>query len=169
MFYTGLVKAACLDTAGLVIVEGRENPVTPLENFQYSENIEVPSNTDRIELRLYSAEGTMIGILDGNGLARLTGIHSRPPAQVSECRLYQNYPNPFNAEMAIPFSLKTGSHTELVIYNMAGEKQCALLDDFVQPGSYTIRVNADEWPSGLYYYELRVAGQNLRKKCLLIK
>ena len=71
--------------------------------------------------------------------------------------------------MTIPFSLKTGSHAELAIYNLAGEKQCALLDDFVQPGSYEIRIKADEWPSGLYYYELRTAGQVLRKKCLLIK
>ena len=169
VFYTGTVKATCLDTAGLVVFEGRENPVTPLENFQYTEEIDVPANTARIELRLYSEEGIMIGTLDGSGLGRLTGILSRPSAPVSECRLYQNYPNPFNAEMTIPFSLKTGSHAELAIYNLAGEKQCALLDDFVQPGSYEIRIKADEWPSGLYYYELRTAGQVLRKKCLLIK
>jgi hypothetical protein len=83
--------------------------------------------------------------------------------------LSQNYPNPFNAEMTIPFTIQTGSHTELVIFNMTGETQLCVIDDYLQPGSYAIRVDGDEWPSGLYYYELRTAGQIRRKKCLLIK
>jgi hypothetical protein len=169
VFYTGLVKAACLDGTGLVIYEGQENPVTPLENFDYHETIDIPASTARIELRLYSEAGAMIGTLDGNDIGPLTGIHSRQAAQLADCRLYQSYPNPFNAGMTIPFKIQTGSHAELVIYNMAGERQCAVIDDYLQPGSYAVRVKADEWPAGLYYYELRTAGQILRKKCLLIK
>jgi hypothetical protein len=71
--------------------------------------------------------------------------------------------------MTIPFTIQTGSHTELVIFNMTGETQRCVIDDYLQPGSYAIRVDGDEWPSGLYYYELRTAGHTERKKCLLIK
>jgi hypothetical protein len=169
VFYTGQVKTVCLDAAGLVIYQGQENPVTPLENFDYNETIDIPVNTARIELHLYSEAGAMIGIVDGNDMGPLTAIHAQHTIQIDDCCLYQNYPNPFNTDMTIPFTIQTGSHAELVIFNMAGEKQQCVIDDYLQPGSYAVRVGADEWPSGLYYYELRTARQTLRKKCLLIK
>ena len=69
----------------------------------------------------------------------------------------------------IPFTLQTSSSVELIVYNLSGEKVQTLIDEHYQSGMYQVQINADEWPSGLYYYELKTSHQILRNKCLLIK
>jgi hypothetical protein len=68
--------------------------------------------------------------------------------------LDQNSPNPFNPTTDITFSLGLDGYTRLTVYNAAGEKVATLLDQYMQPGSYSISWDASKQPSGLYYYRL---------------
>lgn len=93
-------------------------------------------------------------------------------------RLYQNFPNPFNASSLIKFDIpavplnKRGERrlsVKLVIFDIIGKEVQTLLDELLQPGSYEASWNADNYPSGIYYYKLTVGDYTETKKAVLIK
>ena len=49
--------------------------------------------------------------------------------------LDQNYPNPFNPSTTIRYTIPTGSHVRLVMYNTLGQKVAVIVDDFRTAGS----------------------------------
>ena len=96
----------------------------------------------------------------------------------SEYSLAQNYPNPFNPITTIRYSIpskeqraesteqRTGSglsalRTTLKIYNILGHEIRTLVDEFQEPGYYTVTWNGRDSqgnvvPSGIYFYRLSV-------------
>jgi photosystem II stability/assembly factor-like uncharacterized protein len=95
--------------------------------------------------------------------------------------LHQNYPNPFNPVTKIKFSLLNPSEggamsTRLIIYDVLGREVVTLLNEQLQPGSYSVDWDAANYPSGVYFYKLEVrqAGSSTgdyaqTKKMVLIK
>ncbi len=69
--------------------------------------------------------------------------------------LSPNKPNPVTgASTDIQFSLGLDGQTELVIYNALGQKVATLVDQYLQPGTYTVTWDVTQASSGLYYYRL---------------
>ena len=66
--------------------------------------------------------------------------------------LYQNYPNPFNPSTTIKFSIPEASRIKINIYNSIGEAIENLADGSYEPGNYEIKWNAQNYPSGIYFY-----------------
>lgn len=94
-------------------------------------------------------------------------ITSRPPGKF---RLMQNYPNPFNPSTTIPFELAEAGSVELVVYNMLGEKIAVLASGMHNAGSYTVHWNAENFPTGIYFYKLTTDhGTSETKKLVLLK
>jgi hypothetical protein len=83
--------------------------------------------------------------------------------------LLQNYPNPFNPTTTIEFHLTNSGFTSLKIYNAIGNEIAILVDEFRSSGIYEINFNANNLPSGVYYYRLNVGDLNQTKSMLLIK
>ncbi|RJP74327.1 MAG: T9SS C-terminal target domain-containing protein [Ignavibacteriales bacterium] len=87
-------------------------------------------------------------------------------------KLEQNYPNPFNPTTKIKFTLpnvETSYMTSLRIYNILGKEIITLINKELSPGNYEVEFNAQEYVSGLYFYELRVGDFIITKKMLVIK
>ena len=83
--------------------------------------------------------------------------------------LSQNYPNPFNYGTVIEFSIPTGTHVKLTIYDILGREVEVLVDKYLEPGVYKVRFNGSEMPTGVYFYRI-VAGSFISvKKMLLVK
>ena len=83
--------------------------------------------------------------------------------------LKQNYPNPFNPETKINFTLVYSSHVKITVYNLLGEQVSLLLDEFRQPGKYSVKFNGTGLSSGIYFYRLDTPGFTQTKKMILIK
>lgn len=83
--------------------------------------------------------------------------------------LQQNYPNPFNPSTSIKFSIIEQDFVELNIYNVLGEKVESLVNELLNTGSYEVRWNADNMPSGIYYYTLKTGRFSKTNKMVLIK
>ena len=83
--------------------------------------------------------------------------------------LYQNYPNPFNPVTTIKFDIPTPGQTELIIYDILGNKIKTLVNDVKQPGRYEISWDASGVSSGVYIYQLRVNEFITSKKMILLK
>ena len=117
------------------------------------------------------------------GIAYVYSIKSGTTAvedieSVSEFALNQNYPNPFNPTTTITYSLpvKNGVETSrqgvtvsLQIFNSLGQKVATLVNKEQAPGNYSVQFNADNLPSGIYFYTLRAGNFVSTKKMILIK
>ncbi|MCX6158134.1 MAG: YCF48-related protein [Ignavibacteriae bacterium] len=84
-------------------------------------------------------------------------------------QLFQNYPNPFNSSTNIKFVIAKQSLTTLKIYNVQGREVAELTNGTLSPGTYTIRFNYANLPSGVYFYTLTTDSKSITKKLLLLK
>ena len=85
-------------------------------------------------------------------------------------KLEANYPNPFNAGTLIRFTLARQARVSLRIFDILGRQVAALLENEPkQSGTYSVRFDASDLPSGVYVYQLRAGDRAVSKKMLVIK
>lgn len=112
---------------------------------------------------------------DGELIAGATAIHAPDRTEtISEFRLYQNYPNPFNSETRIVYELPISGWVTLVIYNLNGQPLRKLVNHYQFAGTFESYWDGRDdlqrsLPSGIYFYQVSVAGYNIVKKMLLAK
>ena len=78
-------------------------------------------------------------------------IKQTNPTQLT---LLQNFPNPFNPSTLISFKTEEPGPIKLVIYTMLGHEVRVLVDGHLSAGWHRIPFNAQNLPSGMYYYRL---------------
>ena len=83
--------------------------------------------------------------------------------------LYQNYPNPFNPSTVVRFSLSVVSNVVLKVYDVSGREVETLVNEQLQPGTYSTQWNASAYSSGVYFYKLSTEGFTETKRMLMIK
>jgi photosystem II stability/assembly factor-like uncharacterized protein len=88
---------------------------------------------------------------------------------VNDYSLEQNYPNPFNPSTNITFSLKNENKVELAVYNIIGQKVFTLVNRNYEAGNHTVKFDASELTSGIYFYTMKVGSYSISKKMLLLK
>lgn len=83
--------------------------------------------------------------------------------------LSQNYPNPFNPETTIKYNLPKAAHVRLSVYDTLGRLVEKVVDQQQVSGTYAVQIQAQNWPSGLYFYTLESNQQRVSKRMILIK
>lgn len=88
--------------------------------------------------------------------------------------LDQNYPNPFNPSTDIAFALPAAGQVSLKVYNVLGQEVESLVNKQMEAGNHTVRWQASDYSSGVYFYRLTVMsdGQeqfNRTEKMMLLK
>ncbi len=124
---------------------------------------------------MYDAEETAIISLDF--IYQPVGIEEEATHLSPLTTHLSNYPNPFNPSTTISFSLTTENtgYTELVIYNIKGQKVKTLLDCTTTAGIFNCIWNGKDSggkrvASGEYIVKLKVNGEEKAvRKMLLIK
>jgi flagellar hook assembly protein FlgD len=77
-------------------------------------------------------------------------------------RLMQNYPNPFNPNTKIRFDVPSVGATQRVaitVYDILGREVSTLVNEQLQPGVYEVNFDGTNFPSGVYFYQLMVKGE----------
>lgn len=87
----------------------------------------------------------------------------------NEYLLTQNYPNPFNPTTNITFNLPQKSEVSIKVFNMLGKEIKELVNEVKDVGIYSVEFNANNLPSGVYYYSLKTNNYTQTKKMLLVK
>jgi hypothetical protein len=88
-------------------------------------------------------------------------------------KLYQNYPNPFNPATTVRYELPAAARLTMELYSVLGRRVKSLFDGRQEAGTYLLRVDAAELPSGVYFLRMnaRIPGvspyQSIRKMILL--
>jgi len=110
--------------------------------------------------------------LDGAGSVY---IFSMPAPEVSAINipsaflLHQNYPNPFNPTTAINYKLSTVSDIELSIFDMNGKKVATLVNGSKPAGYHSVKWDASNVGSGIYFYRLQAGSFVETKKMVFMK
>ena len=88
--------------------------------------------------------------------------------------LSQNYPNPFNPTTTIKYSLpkdekRETSKVKLVVFDLLGREVVTLVNERQKSGYYEVNWDASNYPSGIYFYEIKSGIDKLVRKMNLIK
>ena len=94
-------------------------------------------------------------------------LNSRVPGTFE---LKNAYPNPFNPTTTIGYSLGKKSDVTLTIYNCKGQIVTTLVNETNQEtGNYKVIWNAQNMPSGIYFYNIETCDFRETDKMLLLK
>lgn len=107
--------------------------------------------------------------IDDNGTYKYSGEIEATANVPSAFKLNQNYPNPFNPSTSIKFNLPKASFVNLTIYNVLGAQVATLVNEKLEPGTYTKNFNANNLSSGVYFYRLTAGNIVITKKMSLLK
>jgi len=94
---------------------------------------------------------------------------------VNSNELIGNYPNPFNPVTTISFAItESSANTELVIYNLKGQKIRQLINDHLSAGQHSVVWNGTDdnektVSSGIYFYKLKTDNFEKTKRMILLK
>jgi hypothetical protein len=83
--------------------------------------------------------------------------------------LYQNYPNPFNPMTKLKFQIPKSEFVKLVVFDVTGREAAKLVNEELKPGIYEIDWDANNYPSGVYFYSLTSGSFTQTKKLILLK
>ncbi len=135
-----------------------------------------PLGLEMVGNKLYVAE---TGLQNSNSSPRLweitlpqntTGVDNSSRDDVPGIfRLEQNYPNPFNPTTVISYQLPVVSNVKLTIYDILGRKVATLVDEVKPAGLYSVQWNAQDMPSGVYFYRIQSGPYVQTKKLILMK
>lgn len=93
-----------------------------------------------------------------------------PPPLPQTYKLYQNYPNPFNPVTTIKYDMKKLWKVKIEVYDMRGEIISTLVNEEKPQGSYEVKFDASNLPSGIYFIKM-ISGGGFEdsKKMVVIK
>jgi hypothetical protein len=106
--------------------------------------------------------------INGEEFGTFVDIKEHQAAGQISFKLEQNFPNPFNPGTSIRYSISEESDVTLKIFNILGEEIAALLNVHQVQGVYEIKWNAENYPSGIYFYQLKTNNGYLETKKMII-
>lgn len=86
-----------------------------------------------------------------------------------EFNINQNYPNPFNPETQLTFSIPVKGYTVIEIFNSVGQKIILPVNNILEEGSYSVRINFAAYSSGIYFCRFSSGQYTKSLKMLYIK
>lgn len=121
------------------------------------------------------------GTYDKNGLASQeiykkdfkisdtpTSLHENT-SHPGKFHLSENYPNPFNPSTNISFTIPEAGYVKIEVFNSLGQLVEVLKAGFFTAGEHTIKFNASNLGSGVYFYTASYNKETNSGKMLLIK
>jgi hypothetical protein len=99
----------------------------------------------------------------------VTGVRFEESEFLGSPGLAQNYPNPFNPGTRISYVVPTPGQVSLVIHDVLGRSLAILVDEYQQPGDYSVEWHPTGVPSGMYFYRLQTGGVIVTRRMALMK
>ena len=83
--------------------------------------------------------------------------------------LEQNYPNPFNQSTMFIIQCSMAGWVKVIVYDISGKEAATLVNEKLNPGTYEVRFDAGNLPSGIYFYKMETEKFSQTKKLILLK
>ncbi|RPI03007.1 MAG: T9SS C-terminal target domain-containing protein [Calditrichaeota bacterium] len=131
-----------------------------------------PQQPDKSEGRFPDGANTWkIFVEPTRGTSNSSGsdVETNPTATPGKFELQQNYPNPFNPTTTITFSLPARQKATVKIFNTLGQNIYTLVDDILAAGDHSFVWQAQNVPSGVYFYQLDTDDFTAVRKMILAR
>jgi hypothetical protein len=99
----------------------------------------------------------------------LTNVQNISSEIPDSYKLGQNYPNPFNPSTTINFDIPKSSDVTIKVFDALGKETVLLVNGKYNSGKYSVTWNAENYPSGVYFYEIKSGDFREVKKMMLVK
>ncbi|MFZ2322391.1 MAG: T9SS type A sorting domain-containing protein [Ignavibacteriaceae bacterium] len=132
------------------------NVPTTIASDSLNPNISIPTGSSIFISLAYATGGVNPVTLEGSSI-------------VDRWYLDQNYPNPFNPSTIIKYGMPSQSNVRLIVYNIIGEVVTELVNEIQSPGNYSVKWDASNVNSGVYFIKIKADNFVSIKKMLLIK
>lgn len=96
-------------------------------------------------------------------------VISETEAQLSSYKLFPAYPNPFNPQTKLRYSLPHSENVSLIIYDLLGNEIKTLAKGEKPAGTYEVKFDGSDLPSGIYIYRLEAGDYTAVRKLVLLK
>ncbi len=127
----------------------------------------IPSTN--VDLSILGVPAFIIPGLETNIILPITNVENEF-IKINNFELYQNYPNPFNPSTKISWQLSVNSNVTLKLFNSLGEELETLINEYLTAGIHSkLIILNSKYPSGIYFYQLKVGNLVQIKKMILIK
>jgi uncharacterized lipoprotein YddW (UPF0748 family) len=83
--------------------------------------------------------------------------------------LSQNFPNPFNPTTTIQFALPQSGRVSLKVYDVLGREEATLVNDEMPAGNFSVRWNASQSSSGVYFFRITAGSFSETKRMVLVR
>ncbi len=120
----------------------------------------------------FNEEGVLMKWLAGfvlNPDSPPLAIRGGKEALPEEYALQNAYPNPFNPTTTIEYSLIKSEEVSLVVFDLAGKEVAKLVHGYTEAGHHTVKWNASNYSSGIYFYRLQAGDFVQTRKMVLLK
>ena len=138
-------------------VEGHGNSNSP-KQYSYTDKNPVGGYKFRYRLKQIDTDGKF-------EYSSVVNVELKP----DEFKLYQNYPNPFNPYTKIKYYVPRSSQVQITVYDILSNKIAMLVNEEKPAGSYEVQFDANNLPSGVYFYKLQAGSFTKTMKMLLLK
>ena len=83
--------------------------------------------------------------------------------------LCQYHPNPFSASTQIKFYIEDPNNVNIEVYSTLGKRIRTLLSKRLHAGHHEVTFNAEDLPSGIYFYRIQAGAFQDVKKMMLVR
>ncbi|MGE5811381.1 MAG: fibronectin type III domain-containing protein [Ignavibacteria bacterium] len=130
----------------------------------------VDLNIEQAETYTYRVKAySSISESDYSNEASLLTDVKQERAMPTEYSISQNYPNPFNPTTKIKFALPQTALTKIIIYDLLGREVRTIINKELEAGYHEINIDADNFPSGVYFYRIQSGNFINTKKMILMR
>lgn len=144
--------------------------VTTTDTLKAENNYWGTTNADSIEAHIWHrVDFPTLGFVDYNPFNTVTGVPVNIPNTPYDYKLFNAYPNPFNPVTSIKYQIPGNSLVLLKIYDILGKEITTLVNQKQSAGTYEVKWNAVNYPSGIYFYKLTAGNFSESKKIILAK
>ena len=143
----------------------------------YVSAMDASGNTRTVECHIavrHNSNGSATddGVISGYEVTGACGTSAKGVAKhgtPTGFALEQNSPNPFNPSTEILFHAAEDSELRLTVLDALGRQVSVLAEGTVTAGTHSVIFQADNLPSGLYFYRLESQGRAITKRMMLMK